>query len=167
MDNTETVKITLAQALKFKKRLVGKMQELFNLAVVSNVYFEDDPLPESKNARTLLEKYFVLSEAVVTLKAIIEKANLPQAYNLAKLAESKSTLSNFRMLSTTTGIQHLGLDSKGVQVIRRRVAFLEYDDVKAITNSLESTIASLQDELDTFNASTKVTIPACINEFCK
>ena len=103
----------------------------------------------------LHQECFQLHDQLTQLKKIIAKANAPIADKLVEMDELKSMISYLRNVDTTIGWQKQGYSSEKVCF----EAILGSAELMAEADQLQKRAEQIQDELDEFNALTKVDIP--------
>lgn len=144
--------ITLATALKKKKRLAGEVCALRSELEGNN----------SRNAKAIVkfdwslkhEKYINAISKLVSLKAAIATANTPIHGKIAMLAELKTLITFYQTLNTTEGIiegPDFSLAGSGQTQTDFRVS-MNYAETRKQIDSIQERINNLQDELDSFNA---------------
>ncbi len=154
---TLSKQITLAQALKLKKRLAGQLskhQEIvrrFNSRVSTGI---QPPIPIEEAKITS----FALSQALTELKSAITVANggLPLAEHLVGLAEAKGLLAWLRSISTNTATQEIPVGNNVIKT--ETIADIKGKDLEDLVQAQENRIAYFQDEIDTINASTRIVV---------
>lgn len=147
------MQVTLAKALKERSRLAGKLKRNFELINKENSMIGGSE--RSFDLHELHQECLQIHERLVTIKKIIAKANAPIAEKLVEMDELKSMISYLRNVNTTIGWQSQGYGAEKVcyEVI------LGNAELTAEADQLQKRAEHLQDELDEFNALTKVEIP--------
>ena len=100
------------------------------------------------------QECFQLHNRLILIKKIIAKANAPIAEKLVEMDELKSMICYLRNVKTTIGWQQQGYSSEKVCFD----AVLGSAELTAEADQLQKRAEQLQDELDDFNALTKVEI---------
>lgn len=152
----ELTQISLAKALKLKNRLAGRLSQ-----VVSDIQTYNSVLEEQVgkiDVKGLLEKRNALSQAMVELKIALYKGNTGIQRELYTLAEKKGEIDFYRMLNTRDGSERHGYQNTSVTW----VATVKKTEVDAFVKQLETEVDSLQDQIDSYNHSTKIAIPQSI-----
>lgn len=156
-DTTKTseneVKISLAKLMKVKNRLAGRIASVQTEIVTHNSSIEGTEVPD---VRALINTHEKMVEQMIKLKVALDDANRGgQRERIYQLAEKKSKLTWFRTLRTNHG-PHRGYDDKTINYI----ATVRKTEVDETVRKLEREIDEIQDALDAFNASRKVTVDA-------
>ena len=144
--------ITLATALKKKKRLAGEVSAL-------RVELEGH---NSRNVKETVkfdwrqkhEKYIHAINKLVSLKTAIAVANNPIHGKIAMLSELKTLIGFYQTLNTTEGVvvqSHFSLADTGSNQNEFTVS-MNYAETREQIDRIQERINNLQDELDSFNA---------------
>jgi hypothetical protein len=149
----DTVEITLARALKVKNRLAGQATKLNKDITTYNSVQEGSEQPD---VRALYEARKVLVRHLIDLKAAISLANAPIQRTIFELAELKALVALLGGLNTFHGKEVKGY--QGVPVAY--VAQIRHADQAAEVRRLEAEIDRMQDQLDTFNHTTRIQVSA-------
>jgi hypothetical protein len=147
------MQVTLAKALKERSRLAGKLKRNFELINKENSKISGSQ--RSFDMHELHTECFHLHDQLTQLKKIIAKANAPIADKLVEMDELKSMISYLRNVNTTIGWQSQGYNTEKVCF----EAILGSAELTAEADQLQKRAEQIQDELDEFNALTKVEIP--------
>ena len=147
------MQVTLAKALKERSRLAGKLKRNFELINRENSKISGSQ--RSFDMHALHQESFQLHDQLTQLKKIIAKANAPIAEKLVEMDELKSMISYLRNVDTTIGWRSQGYNSENVCF----EAVLGSAELTAEADQLQKRAEQIQDELDEFNALTKVDIP--------
>lgn len=143
---------TLAKLLKEKNQLVARISELKTRISTNNV-----TLSPNKSKYDIKSEYNALRLFIVELvavKAKIARANVPVYDKIFKLSELKSQISFLKSLDTSEGvIQRHYLPESGSEI---RTAQIDALFVDSEVERLGVELSTLQDELDTYNHSTKI-----------
>ena len=150
------VQVSLSKALKLKNRLAGRVNSASNNVASFNSVPKDQVGQVDVNAAWELRKQ--ITGALIKLKTILSEGASPIRERLYTLQEMKSELSWVRGIGTTQGIQHHGFRGLGETDVEY-VAQFSKTDIDQVIRTLEISIDNLQDEIDDFNASTKVSLP--------
>ena len=158
------MKMSIARALKERKRLIGEMNTVRhrldnNNAVQINIRLDENgsykkPTAEEINAhrkldpKALMEQWYALREKLVDLKVKLQAANNGIAKQLVELSELKSELT----LIENGCYGSNSLDFYGERHVR--MVDVVFDDAWRIAkvDELRKLINSLQDEIDEYNA---------------
>lgn len=158
------MKMSIARALKEKKRIIGEMNTLrgrinnsnvvqMTIRVVDGKY--DKPTEEDfakrrhVNPSKCMEEWYVLREKLIALKTALHNANCGVAEKLARLSEMKAELQLIESMSAYSSVEECFINENTVRVID--VVF----DVEWITkrqDELRKEINETQDAIDEYNA---------------
>tara|TARA_R110000868_G_scaffold288466_3_gene548756 strand:- start:165 stop:605 length:441 start_codon:yes stop_codon:yes gene_type:complete len=146
--------MTIKQALKYKNKLVSKMNIEFNKAHQYNSVEEGGQRPYS--ASEALSKYFELSNELVELKTKLHKANAEVYDKIFLLSELKSRISKLQILDCSEGkvsdrFSRIHGDAPVIKTVQ--ITILERD---VLIQEIESKIEEVQEELDLHNATTEI-----------
>ncbi len=149
------MKINLAQLLKFKARLSGKLKELNQQLNVHNSQAENElvPLDEINKRRDNV------SEKLIETKVMIAQLNAPIMDKLILLPELKGELVFFKGLNTFEGEKSVRDWETDTTAKVKYVAFVNRMAQQSAVNHLEKSINQLQDEIDAYNGITTVEVP--------
>jgi len=147
-------KINLARALKEKKRIIARVNEIVEWMKSENVHFKD----ETSNV-DLYEKYANLWELkgqLVELKEKIAKANAESGVTrlVYEMEEFKAELAMWNRVNTDTTPDRVWSYEDNTVNLRERVAFFDFKEVEAKKNCLRERIENSQDRIDDLNATT-------------
>lgn len=146
------MQVTLAKALKERSRLAGKLKRNFELINKENSMISGSQ--RSFDLNKVHQECFQLHNRLILIKKIIAKANAPIAEKLVEMDELKSMICYLRNVKTTIGWQQQGYSAEKVCFD----AVLGSAELTAEADQLQKRAEQLQDELDDFNALTKVEI---------
>ena len=146
---SKNMTITLARALKEKSRMAGRLKRNFEVLTKENSRIAGSPRSFDLNA--LMAETLELHQKIIALKQVIARANAPIAEKLAEMDEIKSAISYLNKIDVTDGIQPQSYrEELCYEVIFSQADILRYVD------ELQRRGEAIQDELDVFNATTKV-----------
>lgn len=156
-----TVEMTLARTLKYKNDLVQLMNETKILIIIHNSY-------DSRNTPKfdINEKFTKLKSLVdhlAAVKAAIAVANAPIQALLHKQAELRSFCSTLDSIPTDDKVYSEYVGHGTPHIERTMLVFLSEKDILENKAHIQTEIRDLQDKIDTFNATTKVSIPILNN----
>ena len=143
-------KMTLNRALKLKARKTKELNGLWSTISRVNSYTEGSPVRYDVNE--LLAEAIVLQGEVVDLKTRIHLANAPVYGVIFELAALKVQRAKLNDVDTKEGINELGY--RGDTTIY--VAQVTDDVVAGMVKELDNEVDRLQDQLDSFNATTHI-----------
>ena len=139
----------LNKALKAKNKLTKKLNDHLNNFISNNSAVvgrkrEFDPEVEFNN-------YLEVSKQLTELKTKIQIANAPILSKIYEMAEKKSLVSKLRNLPVKEG----EYDNYGDKPLVYN-SFINAERKRSLVNTLEDEIEALQEEIDTFNATTSI-----------
>ena len=141
------MKMSLAQALKEKNRIVGEITHLWNLVQNQNSVWETHN--RSIDVRETMETIELYTEKLIELKTKIGAANEGNLQNMYALEECKSRMAKLDGMDTTEDIRYHGLND---EKIIRRTSVITAAEVIKMTKELQKKCNHLQDALDAYNA---------------
>jgi hypothetical protein len=142
--------ISLAKALKLKNKIGANIKKIGQRIQQSNSYLVGNKI--SYSVRPLLEEYASEVNKLTNLKTKISQANQPINEKIIKMAEIKAEITMLNGMNTTEGT-HTARYGQEAATYAVQIAQVEKDKMIA---SLEEEIEKLQDELDTYNATTLI-----------
>jgi hypothetical protein len=141
----------LSKALKLKNKKVTDYNNTITKMVSHNSYnVESKKIYDSKS---LLGESFTKMEDLIKFKAAIHNTSAPIREKIFKLGELKNFIMNLNRLSTSEGKVRSGYGSDVVSIYACDIDELE--KVKLVETTQDQ-IEQLQDEIDVFNATTKL-----------
>jgi len=148
--------ISLAKALKVKNRLAGRLTATDeNIGVYNSVL---DGRQGEVDVKELYKLRGQLVEALITLKTAISDANTKQRRNLYEIEEVRGTITFLKGLSTKQGAEPgYGREKDNVYV-----ATMQKKEVDSTVKTLEGRLDELQDQIDTYNVTTKIEVSEAI-----
>jgi hypothetical protein len=155
MPHNET--LTLARALSVKNRLAGRLAQARNTIETYNSVLagqRDEDGRATVDVRAEYERLLMLQEAIVAVKAAIQRANAAIYEDVLRLAEKKALTQMLNGLNTKHGSEP---GFNGVEY-RYSAAILKPEALEMVRR-LESEIDRLQDRLNQYNATTTVEVP--------
>jgi hypothetical protein len=150
--------ISLAKALKVKNRLVGELSNLQNVARQHNALPVESRGEKSVRLDKVWQDIQTTSNHLVELKSKIAVATAPITPLLVDLAETKSTIAFLESLQIKEGKEDTQI-GYGVNSSLKTVVWNSFIDEAAKTKLIKENknrIDSLQDQIDEFNAVTKI-----------
>ena len=147
-------KVTIARALKEKNRVAGRLAKARDLVGKENS--KDIKVPRGIDVTATYALAKALCDRLVAIKSAIAEANKPIVSKIIELDEIKSEIAYLNGLNVKEGKfveTNYGsrIESEIDAVIRKQQVL---DEIAA----LQARADSLQDELDEFNATTKIEI---------
>ena len=144
--------MTIKQALKYKNKLVGKMNSEFQKASQYNSVESGEKKPYSANDALL--KYFELSDELVELKTKLHKANAQVYDKIFLLSELKSRISKLQILDCSEGKVYDRFRDRDTSKIK--IAEIDILKRDGFIQKIESEIEEIQEELDIYNSTTEI-----------
>ena len=157
--------MTLAKALAIKNRLAGRLAQ-----ARSNVETYNSVLAGQKgegrwgavDVRAEYARFLAFQEALVVVKAAIQRANAPIYEDVLRLAEKKALLQMLGGLNTKHGTEP---GYGGIEY--RYAATIQKPEVLEMVRRIEAEIDAIQDPLTQFNASTTVEIARAVLDLAR
>jgi hypothetical protein len=150
------ITMTIARALKLKNKLVSELKSTEDLIRSENV-----TEGENKSQFEVKKLYAQLKDLRLDLckvKGAIASANAPIFQKIFTLSELKAHIAFLKTLPTKTGTFDEGGGYASTFVKHTYTATITKQDTVGDIILLEKEIESLQEELDTFNHNTAITI---------
>lgn len=147
-------RVTVARALKEKNRVAGRLAKALNL--VSRENSQDSNVPRGVDVGATYAQAKELRKRLVETKTAIALANQPIVGKIIELEEIKSEISYLNGLDVKEGV--FVSNSYNSTVTNEYSAVIKKQQVLEEVERLQSRADRLQDELDEFNALTKVEI---------
>ena len=148
-------KVSIAYALKEKNRVAGRLAKARQL--VNRENSTDKRNPSVVDVRSVYNDSKKLRDRLVAIKTAIGVANQPIVGKIVELAEVKSEISYLNSLDVKEGVFESSVYGDKVRVTEI-TAVVTKKEVLDTVDALQRRADQLQDELDAFNASTKVEI---------
>ncbi len=146
------MEITLAYALKLKKRLIGRIADIDREVTSSNVFVEGKP---KLSIRDLIDTRGVLSDALCELKTAIAISNAMGSPSIVSLINEKDELvickSLFSKIPTEEPFPY------GNQDVKYSVS-MDKLEIRNAISMIQREIESIQDKIDSINKDRKVKI---------
>lgn len=150
--------INIAKALKEKNRITGRITKLQKQVVENNHYKEG--VDRDYNSNDLLKSLQEEWAHLIDLKTRIAKANIGIADKLIMLTEAKAELVFWNGFRSGQPIEERDeyqyVDGKNVTVTVNYINTIPSKEVDANVLRVQKQIEDLQDDIDTFNALTKI-----------
>lgn len=147
------MKMTLARALKYKKRVIERINKLSEKIKTTNSYLVVNG-PVAATA-VLLEDRNRLVEHLMAVKLAIVTGNRPIEAKIMLIPEPKGRIAFLKGIDTKTGKEMYGYREGSVEYAAQ-ISQVQVDDMVAET---EKWIDKTQEEIDKHNYSHEVTIP--------
>lgn len=160
MANIET--LTLAKALSVKNRLAGRLSRTRSNIEAENCVQAGQRASEGLDVRAELDRYKAIQEALIVVKAAIQRANGPVYEDILRLGEIKSAVQMLSNLNTKQGKEAMygGIELEYDSVIRKPEAL-------EMVRALEGEIDTIQDRLTQHNASTRIELPSAVLDLAR
>lgn len=142
--------MTIKQALKYKNKLIKKINEAYHKVSSYNSIGEGQTRPYDVN--DALREYFELTIELVTLKEKIHIANQPVYYKIFKLSELKSQAQKLSLISCQEG----KVKDRYSEESEHKTAVINIVSRDTMIKNIEEEIEMIQEELDTHNATTHI-----------
>ena len=159
------MEVTLAKVMKYKNRLVEELQRVTGLIYSNNSLTEELREISTVEVPKLIETRRSIVNHIVAIKLLIQQKNLSVANDvlnsaqykrILELQELKNEVSFYRGLNTQHGpIRNYYSDNNEVV---NYTAIVRQEDVDNKVKELNKLIDKLQEEVDGYNHSTKVSI---------
>jgi hypothetical protein len=149
------MQINLAQHLKLKARLSGKLKEMNQQLTSHNSQAENELIPLTE----INKRRDNVSEKLIQAKVMIAQLNTPIMEKLILLPELKGELVLYKGLNTFEG-ERSSRDWETSEMVKvKYVAFVNREAQQSAVDHLEKSINKLQDEIDAYNGMTTVEVP--------
>ena len=146
--------VTMARALKEKNRVAGRLAKVRTL--VANENSKDKNVPRGVDVAEAYALAKTLRDRLVAIKSAIAVANNPIVPKIIELDEVKSEIAYLNGLNVKEG--KFVSTSYGSRIETELEAVIRQPQVLDEVTALQARADRLQDELDEFNATTKIEI---------
>jgi hypothetical protein len=145
--------MNLTKALKHKKKLVKQADEAFTRFQRYNSQNKEN-VDKGYDPEAAYNNWIRLTNELITLKTKIHNANAPIANRIFRLGELKNLVSRLRSIDTKKGLvrEYRSVDSIPVEY----VAYMDLFNKDNQIFNWEQEIESIQEEIEAFNAITKI-----------
>lgn len=149
----ETESLTLAKALSVKNRLAGRLaQARGNIQAYNSVLAgQRDDTAGAVDVRAEFDRMLRLQDALVAVKAAIQRANIEIYAEILRLGEIKSLIQMLNGLETRHGVEPA---FQGVEY--HYVAEFRKPEVLRLIRQREGEIDAIQDRINQYNAATRI-----------
>lgn len=147
-------RVTIARALKEKNRIAGRLAKARDLVAQENS--QDIKVPRGVDVAAMYASSKVFCKRLVETKTAIALANQPIVGKIIELDEIKSEISYLGRLDVKEGV--FVSESYNNTVTKECTAVITKQQVVDEIEKLQFRADRLQDEIDEFNALTKVEI---------
>lgn len=150
----ETESLTLAKALSVKNRLAGRLaQARDNIQSYNSVLAgqREGDGAGAVDVRAEFDRMLKLQDALVAVKAAIQRANIEIYAEILRLGEIKSLIQMLNGLETRHGVEpaYGGAEYRYVAEFRR-------PEVMDLIRQREGEIDAIQDRINQYNAATRI-----------
>ncbi len=147
--------ITLARALKIKKRVESRLHRLSNDVMDNNSIVKG--ATREVDVKEKLQEYNRVAKILLDLRVAIWKDSLPIQPLILEINEVKSLIALIARMSTVHGVQRPSrYDSESGPATYE--ATFRKADVDAMTEESEARIDTLQEQIDSHNATVKIRV---------
>ncbi len=154
------MKMTLARALKEKNRLAGELNRCWALVCRENSKRED--VSRVADVAELYKAIQTYKNALVELKTKIGLANAENLTRIYRLEECKNELSQLESINTNESSDFQEIGDSNYKEFKRTVVFTAAQ-VYEMKQALQAECNQLQDDLDEYNATTKIDFDSPLN----
>jgi len=150
----ETETLTLAKALSVKNRLAGRLaQASANIQTYNSVLAgqREGDGAGTVDVRAEFDRMLKLQDALVAVKAAIQRANIEIYAEILRLGEIKSLIQMLNTLNTRDGVEP---GFGGVEY--HYVAELRKPEILDLIRAREAEIDAIQDRINQYNAATRI-----------
>ena len=146
--------VTIARALKEKNRVAGRLAKTRELVGAENS--KDKSVPRGVDVAAMYELAKRLRDRLIAIKSAVAEANKPIVSKIIELDEIKSEIAFLNGLDVKEG--KFVTTNYGTRIESDIDAVIRKQQVLDEVTALQARADRLQDELDEFNATTKVEI---------
>jgi hypothetical protein len=154
------MEITLARALKEKNRIVGEINSLKKIFERENSRIENNTSTQV-NREELWNKILDRTQKLIILKSKIAATNVNIYSLIEEMAELKTRIIFLQSLIKVEGTEEVNtfiLEKYPNYKPKVYTAYFNVTKVDEEVSELQKKIAFIQDEIDEYNAKTKITI---------
>lgn len=145
--------ISLAKALKIKKRILAEIKLSKEIVMRENSQIQ--PTTSTVDVKKEWIKLLSNIDKLVSIKTKIAQANAGIFHAILKMAELKGLIEFTQHINTTDGEQtESGYHTAAIT--KKYVAAIKMQDIDSMKTGIQTDLATLQDEIDDFNATTKI-----------
>lgn len=156
MENIE-IKVTVARALKEKNRIANKLNVVRSR--IRNENSVESNIKRTFDIKTLVAEEAALYNRLVAVKTAIAVANAEIAEKLIRMSELKAAIEWYRGIPTKEGTFQEP-SYRDTTITRTFTTILSGQEVNQLVEATQTQIENLQDEIDEFNATKYIDIPA-------
>lgn len=146
--------VTIARALKEKNRVAGRLAKARELVGSENS--KDKSVPRGVDVAEMYAQAKELRDRLIAIKSVVAEANKPIVSKIVELDEIKSEIAFLNGLNVKEG--KFVTTNYGSRIESDIDAVIRKQQVLEEVAALQARADRLQDELDEFNATTKVEI---------
>ena len=142
--------MNLTKALKQKKKLIKKADEFYSRFSNSNSFETDQE--QTYDPQIMYNSWLSTTQELVNLKTKIQIANQPIAHKIFELGELKNLVSRMKKVDTKTGLFRRGYSEEKSEYS----CWMDQIQKDQLISNWEEKIDALQEEIEAFNALTKI-----------
>jgi len=146
-------KINLAKALKLKNSIIRELNSLKSILARENSRLSTST--STVDRESIWSQIREKTSHLVLLKSKITTANIGIYPVLAEMEETKSIISYIQTLNTQDGLEKT-FDYHRNEVMNEYNAYIKRSQVDEMVASYQKTLENLQDQVDTYNATTQI-----------
>ena len=146
--------VTIARALKEKNRVAGRLAKARELVGAENS--QDKSVPRGVDVAAMYDLAKMLRNRLIAIKSAIAEANKPIVSKIIEIDEIKSEIAFLNGLDVKEG--KFVTTNYGTRIESEIDAIISKQQVLDEVAALQVRADRIQDELDEFNATTKVEI---------
>lgn len=146
--------MNLAQALKQKNRLAGELVRQQQILQRENARRNDSP--SKVNREEVWEKILSISNELGELKGKITQANVNIYPALERMAELKARIAYLQSLPKREGEEVTSVGYSQEKIIYKWDSLITQEKCDEMVAEIQEQINDLQDEVDSFNATTEI-----------
>ena len=165
MEQKTTESVTLAKALSIKNRLAGRLSQAKTTIETYNSVLASQKGKDGRagvDVRAEFERYRMIQEGLVVVKAAVQRANSPIYEDVLRLGEKKAVLQMLAGLNTKHGSEpgYNGAEYRFEATILKPEAL-------EMVRRIEAEVDKIQDKLNHFNATTTVEIASTVLDMAR
>lgn len=149
-------KLSIAQALKLKNRIIGEIARL------QKVFVRENSRRSDSMSKVDVEKAFAELQnnlkGLIVIKAKIAQANQPIYHRIEEMAQTKAFATFLSGVTSREGEEKVSIGfSKEIDTFTW-TSFMNEEALEKKVLELQNSIAQIQDELDNFNATNDIEV---------
>ena len=143
--------MNLAQALKKKNRLISELKEI--ISEIPNYICEINPNEFRKDYNQMIDSYESKTKELIDLKVAINKANIGISSKIYALSELKTKLNLLHSIKRNIRTGEVKDYNGTISIYKSQITL---NDIDSKIKEVKSLIEKTQDDIDEYNASTKI-----------